>query len=48
MNLFYRDGFPSARFVLLKGYGKEGFKFFTNYGSRKANEMVCYNYNIFM
>ncbi|XP_047991250.1 pyridoxine/pyridoxamine 5'-phosphate oxidase-like [Leguminivora glycinivorella] len=33
------QGFPSARFVLLKGYGKEGFKFFTNYGSRKAREM---------
>lgn len=33
------QGFPSARFVLLKGYGKEGFKFFTNYESRKAREM---------
>ncbi|KAJ2948993.1 hypothetical protein O0L34_g5932 [Tuta absoluta] len=35
-----KDGFPSARFVLLKGYGKEGFKFFTNYESRKANELA--------
>ncbi|XP_075977627.1 pyridoxine/pyridoxamine 5'-phosphate oxidase-like [Anticarsia gemmatalis] len=34
-----KDGFPSARFVLLKGYGKEGFKFFTNYESRKAREL---------
>lgn len=34
-----KDGFPSARFVLCKGYGKDGFKFFTNYGSRKASEM---------
>ncbi|CAH0715675.1 unnamed protein product, partial [Brenthis ino] len=34
-----KDGYPSARFVLLKGYGKDGFKFFTNYGSRKAKEM---------
>ncbi|XP_021188190.3 pyridoxine/pyridoxamine 5'-phosphate oxidase [Helicoverpa armigera] len=34
-----KEGFPSARFVLCKGYGKDGFKFFTNYGSRKANEM---------
>ncbi|KOB75659.1 Pyridoxamine 5'-phosphate oxidase [Operophtera brumata] len=34
-----KDGYPSARFVLCKGYGKDGFKFFTNHGSRKANEM---------
>lgn len=33
------DGCPSARFVLCKGYGKEGFKFFTNYDSRKGKEM---------
>ncbi|KAG6440680.1 hypothetical protein O3G_MSEX001363 [Manduca sexta] len=33
------DGHPSARFVLCKGYGKDGFKFFTNYGSRKAKDM---------
>lgn len=34
-----RDGYPSARFVLCKGYGKEGFKFYTNYESRKAQEL---------
>ncbi|VVC92150.1 unnamed protein product [Leptidea sinapis] len=34
-----KDGIPSARFVLCKGYGEEGFKFFTNYDSRKAKEM---------
>lgn len=34
-----KDGTPSARFVLLKGYGKEGFKFFTNYNSRKGKEL---------
>lgn len=30
------DGTPSARTVLLKGYGTEGFRFFTNRRSRKA------------
>lgn len=30
------DGRPSARTVLLKGYGPEGFRFFTNHRSRKA------------
>ncbi|CAH2101908.1 unnamed protein product [Euphydryas editha] len=34
-----KDGHPSARFVLCKGYGKEGFKFFTHYGSTKAKQM---------
>ena len=33
------DGKPSVRFVLLKGYGEEGFVFFTNYASRKALEL---------
>lgn len=33
------DGKPSVRFVLLKGFGEDGFVFYTNYGSRKAAEM---------
>ncbi|XP_077978525.1 pyridoxine/pyridoxamine 5'-phosphate oxidase-like isoform X2 [Glandiceps talaboti] len=35
-----KDGIPSARMVLLKGFGKEGFRFFTNYGSRKGSELT--------
>ena len=34
-----RNAVPSSRMVLLKGFGEEGFVFFTNYGSRKAREM---------
>ncbi|XP_021420083.2 pyridoxine-5'-phosphate oxidase isoform X1 [Oncorhynchus mykiss] len=34
-----RDGRPSARMVLLKGYSEEGFRFFTNYESRKGGEL---------
>ena len=30
------DGKPSARVVLLKGFNKEGFIFYTNYLSRKG------------
>lgn len=33
------QGRPSVRFVLLKGYDRRGFVFFTNYQSRKAQEM---------
>lgn len=33
------DGTPSARIVLLKGFSKEGFSFFTNYNSHKGAEM---------
>ncbi len=33
------DGYPSARIVLLKGIEKDGFLFYTNYESRKAEEM---------
>src|SRR5215510_6892187 len=34
-----RDGIPSARMVLLKGYDERGFVFFTNYESPKARDL---------
>lgn len=34
------DGRPSARIVLLKGFSDDGFKFYTNYLSRKGKEMT--------
>jgi len=34
-----RYGLPSARIVLLKSFDEDGFVFFTNYNSRKANEL---------
>jgi pyridoxamine 5'-phosphate oxidase len=34
-----RNGRPSARTVLLKGAGPDGFDFYTNYQSRKAAEI---------
>jgi pyridoxamine 5'-phosphate oxidase len=33
------DGLPSARIVLLKGFSKKGFVFFTNYKSYKAMQL---------
>lgn len=33
------DGKPSARFVLVKDVGPDGFHVFTNYQSRKAHEL---------
>jgi len=33
------EGRPSARTVLLKGFDHKGFVFFTNYESRKGNEL---------
>jgi pyridoxamine 5'-phosphate oxidase len=35
-----KDGNPSARIVLLKGYDERGFVFFTNYNSAKGNELA--------
>jgi pyridoxamine 5'-phosphate oxidase len=34
------DGRPSARVILLKGFDREGFVFYTNYESRKGRELV--------
>jgi pyridoxamine 5'-phosphate oxidase len=34
------DGVPSSRTVLLKGYDRRGFVFFTNYDSRKARDLA--------
>lgn len=35
------DGFPSARIVLLKAFSADGFVFFTNYDSRKGQELAA-------
>ena len=34
------DALPSARVVLLKGFDKDGFVFFTNYESKKAADLI--------
>ena len=34
-----REGRPSGRVVLLKGYNERGFVFYTNYEGRKASEL---------
>ena len=34
-----KDGKPSARIVLLKGFDEQGFVFYTNYEGRKGKEM---------
>ena len=35
------DGIPSVRMVLLKGYGPDGFVFYTNSHSRKGGEILA-------
>jgi pyridoxamine 5'-phosphate oxidase len=35
------DGAPNARMVLLKGFGLDGFRFFTNYESAKGAELAA-------
>ncbi len=36
-----RDGKPSGRMVLLKSFANEGFIFFTNYTSKKGQELAA-------
>ncbi|XP_063383520.1 pyridoxine/pyridoxamine 5'-phosphate oxidase-like isoform X2 [Cydia fagiglandana] len=34
-----QEGYPSARYVICTSFSKDGFKFFTDYSSRKSKEM---------
>ncbi len=36
-----KDGLPSARIVLLKGFSEKGFVFFTNYNSAKGKALTA-------
>lgn len=36
------DGFPDVRIVLMKEYSPEGFKFYTNYESKKGHDLKSY------
>lgn len=36
------DGQPSARIVLLKGFDADGFRFYTNYDSRKGRALAAH------
>ncbi|XP_055388476.1 pyridoxine/pyridoxamine 5'-phosphate oxidase-like [Condylostylus longicornis] len=36
-----QDGFPNSRIVLLKGFDKRGFVFYTNYESDKGKELAA-------
>ena len=38
------EGKPSARIVLLKGFSKAGFVFYTNYASQKGQELIANPY----
>ena len=38
------EGRPRARVVLLKGFDKDGFVFYTNYSSAKAAELLAHPY----
>lgn len=35
------DGMPDARMVLLKGFGADGFRFFTNHDSAKGGQLAA-------
>ena len=39
-----KEGIPSARIVLLKGYDEDGFVFYTNYNSKKGQDLAENNH----